>query len=119
MARHSSWHSVVVSATASDPTWVGYIARMGQRQLTNKRTLITGASSGIGRALAIELAKHGADVVLFARREDRLAEVAAEIAKLGRRAVCVAGDVTNPVDRTRALAVSRDQLGGLDILVNN
>jgi short-subunit dehydrogenase len=92
---------------------------MPKRQLTNKRGLVTGASSGIGRALAIELAKHGADLVLFARREERLAEVAAEVSKLGRRVITVAGDATNPADRTRALAAARDQLGGLDILVNN
>jgi short-subunit dehydrogenase len=92
---------------------------MANRQITNRRALVTGASSGIGRALAIELAKHGADLVLFARREERLADVAAEVSKLGRRAITIAGDVTNAADRTRAFAAARDQLGGLDILVNN
>jgi short-subunit dehydrogenase len=92
---------------------------MANRQITNRRALVTGASSGIGRALAIELAKHGADLVLFARREERLADVAAEVSKLGRRAITIDGDVTNPADRTRALTAARDQLGGLDILVNN
>src|SRR3954467_15615088 len=92
---------------------------MTKRSITNRRALITGASSGIGRALAIELAKHGADVVIVARREERLAEVAAQLSQLGRRASCVTGDITNPELRHRALNAARDELGGLDILVNN
>jgi short-subunit dehydrogenase len=92
---------------------------MSQRTLTNRRALITGASSGIGRALAIELGRNGVDIVLLARREERLAAVAEEIRKLGRRAVCVAGNVTDPAVRCRALDAARDELGGLDILVNN
>src|SRR6476646_1824371 len=86
-----------------------YIVRMATRQLTNKRALVTGASSGIGRALAIELAKHGADLVLFARREDRLAEVAQQIAQLSRKAICITGDVTDAAIRGRALAAARAQ----------
>lgn len=92
---------------------------MAKRQLIRKRALITGASSGIGRALAIELAKHNVDLILFARREDRLTDVAEEVSRLGRRAVCVAGDVTNPADRKRALEAARNELDGLDILINN
>jgi short-subunit dehydrogenase len=92
---------------------------MAKRTLTNRRVLITGASSGIGRALAIELARHKVQLVLLARRADRLAEVAEEVTRLGGRAVCVAGDVTDAADRERALAAARDELGGLDILINN
>ncbi len=92
---------------------------MPSRRLTNRRALVTGASSGIGRALSIELARHGADVVLFARREERLADVAKQIEALGRRAILVAGDVTDAQARRRALDAARDQLGGLDLLVNN
>src|SRR5262245_40838375 len=92
---------------------------MPYRNLTGRRALITGASSGIGRALAIELARHGVDLVLIARREDRLAEVETEIRELGRQAVAVAGDVTDPAMRRRAVDEARDELGGLDILVNN
>jgi short-subunit dehydrogenase len=92
---------------------------MAYRNLTDRRALITGASSGIGRALAIELARQGVDLLLVARREDRLAEVAAEVRKLGRRGVIVAGDVTDPAVRRRALDAAPDELGGLDILVNN
>jgi short-subunit dehydrogenase len=92
---------------------------MAHRALRNRRALVTGASSGIGRALAIELARHGVDVVLVARREDRLAAVADEIRKLGRKAVAVVGDITDPAVRCRALDAARDKFGGLDILVNN
>ena len=92
---------------------------MAKFDLTGRRAIITGASSGIGRALAIELARKGVDLVLLARRADRLEEVAAEVAKLNRRAICIAGDVTDPQARERALDAARDQLGGLDILINN
>jgi short-subunit dehydrogenase len=92
---------------------------MAKRRLTDRRALVTGASSGIGRALAVELARHGVDLVLLARRKDRLSEVAQQISQLGRRAVCIVGDVTDSAVRQRALAAARDQLGGLDILINN
>src|SRR6478736_4253528 len=92
---------------------------MAKRRLTDRRALVTGSSRGIGRALALELARHGVDLVLLARREERLADVAQQISQLGRRAVCIAGDVTDAAVRGRALAGARDQLGGLDILVNN
>src|SRR4051794_26786688 len=92
---------------------------MAKFKLTGRRAIITGASSGIGRALAIELAKHDVDLVLLARRADRLIEVAAEVSKLGRRAIAVVGDVTDPQTRQRALDAARENFGGLDILVNN
>jgi short-subunit dehydrogenase len=93
--------------------------RMTRRSLTNRRALVTGASSGIGRALAVALARNGVDLVLLARREDRLADVSQEISRLGRRAICIAGDVTDAAVRQRAVAAAREQLGGLDILINN
>jgi short-subunit dehydrogenase len=92
---------------------------MTKRRLTDRRALVTGASSGIGRAIAIELARHGVDLVLLARRESRLAEVSQQISRLGRKTICIAGDVTDPAVRQRALAAARDGLGGLDILINN
>jgi short-subunit dehydrogenase len=92
---------------------------MPRRRLTDRHALVTGASSGIGRALAIELARQGVDVVLLARRRERLQEVAADIAQFGRRAAIVVGDVTDAEARRRALEAARNELGGLDILVNN
>ncbi|MCI0334608.1 MAG: SDR family NAD(P)-dependent oxidoreductase [Planctomycetes bacterium] len=92
---------------------------MAHRRLTNRRALVTGASSGIGRALAVELARRGVDLVLLARREERLAEVAKQVAAFNRRAIPIVGDVTDADARRRALDAARDELGGLDILVNN
>jgi short-subunit dehydrogenase len=92
---------------------------MARRQLHDKRALVTGASGGIGRAIALELARAGIDQVLVARRGDRLAEVAREVTQLGRRAEAVVGDVTDPAVRRQALDAARDRFGGLDILVNN
>ena len=80
---------------------------------------MTGASSGIGRALALELARSGVDLVLLARRGDRLAEVAEEVRRIGRRAEIVVGDVTDPAVRVAAPEAAEAKFGGLDLLVNN
>ncbi len=92
---------------------------MSRRTIPGSRALVTGASSGIGRALALELSKQGADVVVVARREERLRELAAQIEKLGRRAVVVVGDVTQPATREAAVQSAKENLGGLDLLINN
>lgn len=81
--------------------------------------LITGASSGIGAALAREFARQGADVALVARRRDRLAALAGEIENLGRRALVLAGDVTVDGDLERAVAATQTTLGRLDVVVAN
>jgi 2-deoxy-D-gluconate 3-dehydrogenase len=81
--------------------------------------LVTGASRGIGRALAVGLARAGADVALSARDEAKLAEVRAEVEALGRRAVVVAADVTDADECARLAAEAIDGLGQLDVLVNN
>lgn len=85
---------------------------------TDRRVLITGASSGIGQALAEAFVKAGAAVVLVARRAEQLQQVCDALRPRGT-AIPVVGDVTDPVVRERALQVARVQLGGLDILVNN
>jgi short-subunit dehydrogenase len=92
---------------------------MAKRRIEGSRALITGASSGIGRALAIELARHGAHVVLLARRQALLDEVADQIRRFGSQVAIVAGDVTDPAVRQAALHATSNSLGGLDMLINN
>jgi NADP-dependent 3-hydroxy acid dehydrogenase YdfG len=88
-------------------------------QLTGKVALVTGASSGIGRATALALAEAGADVAIGARRTDRLTELSEEITKHGVRVLAVDLDVTDEAACNRAVERTVTDLGGLDILVNN
>jgi len=81
--------------------------------------LITGASSGIGAALAREWAREGADLALAARRVDRLEELAAECRTRGRRALVIPCDVTRDGDVERTVATAREALGRLDVVVAN
>jgi short-subunit dehydrogenase len=83
------------------------------------RILITGASQGIGRALAEAATRRGAKLVLVARSEDRLHHLAAELRAGGAAVEAVVADVTNPADRQRMLQAAVDRFGGLDILINN
>ena len=85
----------------------------------NKVVLITGASSGIGRGIGIELAHRGASVGLLARRRDVLEQVADEIRHAGGRALALPTDVTNP-DAMRAAAHElRREFGPIDLLIAN
>ena len=93
-----------------------------RRSLKGKRILLTGASSGIGAVLASLLAKEGADIVLLARRKERLQEVAEQIRQQfgnAQKIVIVVGDVTDSEVQHRAVQSAIDQFGGLDILINN
>lgn len=87
--------------------------------LTGKRALVTGASRGIGRAIALAYAHAGADVALLARNEALLTEVAAQIQHMGRRAVVCPADAMDEAALRAAVAAGIEGLGGLDILVNN
>lgn len=89
------------------------------RKLKDKRVIITGASSGIGRALAIQLAAEGCKLIINARREDRLQELAGEIAAADGSCEIVVGDVTEKAVRTRMIVAAQESFGGLDILINN
>lgn len=83
--------------------------------LRGKTTVVTGASSGIGRATALELARRGANVVLGARRLEQLERTAADCRALGVRATAVATDVTQAGDCRRLVEAA----GDVDVLVNN
>jgi short-subunit dehydrogenase len=88
-------------------------------RFTGRVALITGASSGIGAALARELAHQGADLVLLARRRDRLATVKTDIERTGRRVVALTADVTVDGDVERAVAATLTGFGRLDVVVAN
>jgi NAD(P)-dependent dehydrogenase (short-subunit alcohol dehydrogenase family) len=87
--------------------------------LAGKRALVTGASRGIGRAIASALAEAGADVALTARSLPELEAAAEEIRAGGPRAVAIESDVLDPEACARAVETAVRELGGIDILVNN
>jgi NADP-dependent 3-hydroxy acid dehydrogenase YdfG len=89
------------------------------RDLENTVALVTGASSGIGQAAARTLAARGAAVALAARRIDRLQELAGEIADAGGTALPIEADVGDREQAEAAVAHTAEELGRLDVLVNN
>jgi 3-oxoacyl-[acyl-carrier protein] reductase len=88
--------------------------------LSGKRALVTGASRGIGRAIALRLAQAGADVAINYLANDSAAqEAVAAVEALGRRAVAIRADVRDPAAADAVVTAAVDGLGGLEILVNN
>jgi NAD(P)-dependent dehydrogenase (short-subunit alcohol dehydrogenase family) len=88
-------------------------------ELTNKVAIVTGASSGIGRATAKLFAEQGARVVVAARRQTELDALVAEIAKAGGEAVALAGDVSDEAYARAVVDLAVNKFGGLDIAFNN
>lgn len=89
------------------------------QSLNGKIALVTGAGKGIGRTLAIELAKEGVQVGLLARTETDLKEVAEEINKVGSKAAIATADISNRQQVEAAIEKISKELGPIDILVNN
>jgi NADP-dependent 3-hydroxy acid dehydrogenase YdfG len=89
------------------------------QRLEGTVALVTGASSGIGHATALELAREGASVALVGRREDRLTDLAAEISQAGGKALAVPADITTSQAAAEAVERTVQGLGRLDTVVNN
>jgi len=92
---------------------------LNQFRLTEKVAVVTGASEGIGRAIALGLAEAGADVIISSRREEKLKEVQAEIKKIGRRAEVCPLDICKLTDIRKLRDFALERFGKVDILVNN
>jgi NAD(P)-dependent dehydrogenase (short-subunit alcohol dehydrogenase family) len=92
---------------------------LDQFRLGGKVAIVTGASSGLGVTFAEALSDAGSDLVLGARRTDRLAETKAKIEVLGRRCLAVATDVSDPSSCAALVQAAVDEFDRVDILVNN
>jgi NAD(P)-dependent dehydrogenase (short-subunit alcohol dehydrogenase family) len=88
-------------------------------RLDGKVAVVTGASSGLGAGFAVALAEAGADVVLGARRADRLAKVSSEVVSVGRRALPVTTDVSDPAQCNALVDAAMGHFGKVDVLINN
>src|SRR5258708_30440986 len=87
--------------------------------LTGKTAFVTGASRGIGRAIAVALAQAGADVALVARTAEGLGDTADDVKAAGRKAIVIPADVTDQASIAGAAAAAIDHLGHVDVGVSN
>ena len=92
---------------------------MSSNYYKNKITIITGATSGIGRQLALDLAERGANLVLAARSKDKLEEMVSACESIGAQAIAVVTDVTRETDCKQLIETAAEKFGGIDILINN
>jgi len=90
-----------------------------QEALKGKVSVVTGGGRGLGRVMALALAKAGSDVVLAARSRDQIDRVAEEVSAIGRRAFAIKADVTNSEDITGMVESVVSEFGKIDVLVNN
>ncbi|GAD11518.1 acetoin(diacetyl) reductase [Gluconobacter frateurii NBRC 103465] len=87
--------------------------------LSGKIAAVTGAAQGIGKAIALRLAREGADIILLDVKQETVEQAAKEVEALGRRAIALTADISNRDAFQATLKDAADQLGGLDIMVNN
>ncbi len=93
---------------------------VGCGRLRNKKAIITGADSGIGKAVAIAFAREGADVLVSYLNEHEDAQDTAQwVERAGRKAVLLAGDLADPAHCRKVIATAVEQLAGVDVLVSN
>ena len=95
------------------------VAILDRFRLDDRVAVVTGASSGLGVAFARAFAEAGADVVLAARRADRLQQTAAIVRAAGRSALCVPTDIADPVQVQHMVLAAMERFGKIDILINN
>jgi NAD(P)-dependent dehydrogenase (short-subunit alcohol dehydrogenase family) len=121
MAQPPQQQEVPGVQSAMDPVPdCGEKSYRGSGKLTGKVAVITGADSGIGRAVAIAFAREGADVVISYLSEDSDAkEVAGYVEDAGRKALLISGDVSDPQHCRDIISRTVEELGGIDVLVNN
>jgi NAD(P)-dependent dehydrogenase (short-subunit alcohol dehydrogenase family) len=87
--------------------------------LENKIAIVSGIGPGMGRDIALAFAREGANLALGARSAEYLESVAKEVRALGRRALALPTDITNLADCARLVGAAEEELGGIDVLVNN
>jgi NAD(P)-dependent dehydrogenase (short-subunit alcohol dehydrogenase family) len=95
------------------------VAILDRFRLDDRVAVVTGASSGLGVAFARAFAEAGADVVLAARRPDRLQQTAASVRAAGRSALCVPTDIADPAQVQHMVEAAMAQFGKIDTLINN
>jgi len=98
----------------------GETSYKGAGRLNGKKAIITGADSGIGRAVALAFAREGADILIsYLSEDDDATQTKRLVEEAGRKAVLVAGDIQHPAHCRKIVERALSELGGLDILVNN
>jgi NAD(P)-dependent dehydrogenase (short-subunit alcohol dehydrogenase family) len=123
MLNHSvddAWAAIATLGPAAKLSTGGPVMTILDRfRLDDRVAVVTGASSGLGVTFATALADAGADLVLAARREDRLADTRNLVEETGRRAIAVRTDVTSPEDCRALVDAAMRAFGRVDVLVNN